>query len=145
MKLHPYLKRAGADTTNVRQLFRDDYNIYLKKADVIKNSKILFEKIAIGRLESDLEDSILIAAQSANDLLNIDGVEASFVLTQWGQKVHISGRSLGNISAQLILEKLGGGGHLTSAGTQIEDKTIDEVEELLIETIEEYLKEGEEK
>lgn len=138
------LKRAGADTTNVRQLFRDDYNIYLKKADVIKNSKILFEKIAIGRLESDLEDSILIAAQSANDLLNIDGVEASFVLTQWGQKVHISGRSLGNISAQLILEKLGGGGHLTSAGTQIEDKTIDEVEELLIETIEEYLKEGEE-
>lgn len=139
------LKRAGADTTNVRQLFRDDYNIYLKKADVIKNSKILFEKIAIGRLESDLEDSILIAAQSANDLLNIDGVEASFVLTQWGQKVHISGRSLGNISAQLILEKLGGGGHLTSAGTQIEDKTIDEVEELLIETIEEYLKEGEEK
>ena len=139
------LKRAGADTINVRQLFRDDYNIYLKKADVIKNSKILFEKIAIGRLESDLEDSILIAAQSANDLLNIDGVEASFVLTQWGQKVHISGRSLGNISAQLILEKLGGGGHLTSAGTQIEDKTIDEVEELLIETIEEYLKEGEEK
>lgn len=139
------LKRAGADTTNVRQLFRDDYNIYLKKADVIKNSKILFEKIAIGRLESDLEDSILIAAQSANDLLNIDGVEASFVLTQWGQKVHISGRSLGNISAQLILEKLGGGGHLTSAGTQIEDKTIDEVEELLIETIEEYLKEGEKK
>lgn len=139
------LKRAGADTTNVRQLFRDDYNIYLKKADVIKNSKILFEKIAIGRLESDLEDSILIAAQSANDLLNIDGVEASFVLTQWGQKVHISGRSLGNISAQLILEKLGGGGHLTSAGTQIEDKTIDEVEELLIKTIEEYLKEGEEK
>lgn len=138
------LKRAGADTTNVRQLFRDDYNIYLKKADVIKNSKILFEKIAIGRLESDLEDSILIAAQSANDLLNIDGVEASFVLTQWGQKVHISGRSLGNISAQLILEKLGGGGHLTSAGTQIEDKTIDEVEELLIKTIEEYLKEGEE-
>ncbi|GMG98025.1 DHH family phosphoesterase [Tepidimicrobium xylanilyticum] len=137
------LKRAGADTTNVRQLFRDDFNVFLQKADVIKNSKIVFGKVAIGRLEEDLEDSILIAAQSANDLLNINGVEASFVLTRWEDKVHISGRSLGNISAQLILEKLGGGGHLTSAGTQIEGKTIKQVEDMLIETIDEYLKEGE--
>lgn len=138
------LKRAGADTTNVRQLFRDDFNTFLNKAEVVKNSKIVFEKIAIGRLELDMEDSILIAAQSANDLLNINGVEATFVLTLWKNKVHISGRSLGNISVQLILEKLGGGGHLTSAGTQIEGKTIGQVEEMLINAIDEYLKEGEE-
>lgn len=138
------LKRAGADTTSVRQLFRDDFNTFLYKADVVKKSKIVFEKIAIGKLDSEMEDSILIAAQSANDLLNINGVEATFVLTLWEGKVHISGRSLGNISVQLILEKLGGGGHLTSAGTQIEGKTLEQVEEMLIEAIDEYLKEGEE-
>jgi len=138
------LKRAGADTTSVRQLFRDDFDTFLHKAEVVKNSKIVFEKVAIGKLERDMEDSILIAAQSANDLLNINGVEATFVLTLWGGKVHISGRSLGNISVQLILEKLGGGGHLTSAGTQIEGRTLEQVEDMLVEAIDEYLKEGEE-
>lgn len=138
------LKRAGADTTSVRQFFRDDYNTFLNKAEVVKNSKIIFNKIAIGRLERDMEDSVLIAAQSANDLLNINGVEASFVLTLSEGKIHISGRSLGNISVQLILEKLGGGGHLTSAGTQLEGITMDEGEKHLIDTIEEYFKEGDE-
>ncbi len=138
------LKRAGADTTSVRQLFRDDFNTFLYKAEVIKNSRILFEKIAIGRLEKDMEDSVLIAAQSANDLLNINGVEASFVLTIFEGKIHISGRSLGDISVQLILEKLGGGGHLTSAGTQMEGVTMDEAEKYLIKSIEEYFEEGDE-
>ena len=91
-----------------------------------------------------MEDSVLIAAQSANDLLDINGVEASFVLTLSEGKIHISGRSLGNISVQLILEKLGGGGHLTSAGTQLEGITMDEGEKRLIDTIEEYFKEGDE-
>lgn len=138
------LKRAGADTTSVRQLFRDDFNTFLYKAEVIKNSRILFEKVAIGRLEKDMEDSVLIAAQSANDLLNINGVEASFVLTIFEGKIHISGRSLGDISVQLILEKLGGGGHLTSAGTQMEGVTMDEAEKYLIKSIEEYFEEGDE-
>lgn len=138
------LKRAGADTTSVRQLFRDDFNTFLYKAEVIKNSRILFEKVAIGRLEKDMEDSVLIAAQSANDLLNINGVEASFVLTIFEGKIHISGRSLGDISVQLILEKLGGGGHLTSAGTQMEGITMDEAEKYLIKSIEEYFEEGDE-
>lgn len=138
------LKRAGADTTSVRQLFRDDFNTFLYKAEVIKNSRILFEKVAIGRLEKDMEDSVLIAAQSANDLLNINGVEASFVLTIFEGKIHISGRSLGDISVQLILEKLGGGGHLTSAGTQMEGVTMDEAEKYLIKAIEEYFEEGDE-
>lgn len=136
------LKRAGADTTIVRQLFRDDFNTFLYKAEVIKSSKIIFNKIAIGRLEKQTEDSLLIAAISANELLNINGVEASFVLTYNNNKVHISGRSLGNISAQLILERLGGGGHLTSAGTQLSSMTIDEGEKLLIDTIDKYLKDG---
>lgn len=138
------LKRAGADTFNVRQLFRDEHSIFIQKAEVIRGSKIIFDKIAIGRLNINDENSILIAAQSANELLNIRGIEASFVLTPVGDKIHISGRSLGNISVQLILEKLGGGGHLTSAGVQVEGKTIEEAEEMLKEAIEEYLREGEE-
>ena len=138
------LKRAGADTTNVRQLFRDDFDTFIHKADVISTSKIIFGKIAIGSLEEELDNGILIAAQAANELLDINGVEASFVLTFARDRIHISGRSLGNISAQLILEKLGGGGHLTSAGTQITDVSIQEAEEMLINAISEYLEEADE-
>ncbi|WP_406243115.1 DHH family phosphoesterase [Tissierella carlieri] len=138
------LKRAGADTTVVRQLFRDDYNTFIYKAEVIKSSKIIFDKIAIGRLEAQMEDSLLIAAQAANELLNINGVEASFVMTYVNHKLHISGRSLGNISVQLILESLGGGGHLTSAGTQLDNVNMDEAENILTETIDKFLREGEE-
>ncbi|MGM0396404.1 MAG: DHH family phosphoesterase [Bacillota bacterium] len=137
------LKRAGADTTIVRQLFRDDFSTFVNKAEVIKSSKIIFDKIAIGRLEKKMEDSILIAAQAANELLNINDVEASFVLSQLDGKIHISGRSLGSISVQLILEELGGGGHLTSAGAQIEKASMEDAEKLLTGIIEKYLKEGE--
>lgn len=138
------LKRAGADTTSVRQLFKDDLNTFIKKAEVIRNTSIIFNKIAIAKLDSASEDSTLIAAQSANELLTISGVEASFVLAKTNGKIHISGRSLGNLSVQIILEKLGGGGHLNSAGVQLKG-TMEEVEKLLINAIDEYFKEGEEK
>lgn len=138
------LKRAGADSIVVKQLFRDDFSTILNRAEVVSTAKILYDKIAIGRLEKGSDDALLIAAQAANELLNINDVEASFVLTNSNEKVHISGRSLGSISVQLILEKLGGGGHLTSAGTQIYGKTVDEVEKLLIEQIDKYLEDGEE-
>ena len=137
------LKRAGADTTSVRQLFKDDFDTFLYKAEVIRASRIIFDKIAIGGLEIETENSLLIAAQSANELLDINGVEASFVLTYVSDRVHISGRSLGNISVQLILEDLGGGGHLTSAGTQLSGISIEEAEEKLIKAIEKHLEEGE--
>lgn len=137
------LKRAGADTTVVRQLFRDDFNTFKYKAEVIHSSKIIFDIIAISRLEMEMDDSILIAAQSANELLDINGVEASFVLTKINDKIHISGRSLGSISVQLILEGLGGGGHLTSAGTQLSGMTMDDAENKLIEKIKQFLEEGE--
>ncbi len=138
------LKRAGADTTSVKQLFKDDFNTFLYKAEVVKSSRIVFEKIAIGKLEKDMEDSTLIAAQAANDLLNINNIEASFVLAKLKEKIHISGRSLGGISVQLILEKIGGGGHLTSAGVQLERVSMEEAEKMLVNSIDEYLKEGEE-
>jgi c-di-AMP phosphodiesterase-like protein len=137
------LKRAGADTTVVRQLFRDDFDTFIYKAEVTKSARIIFDIIAIGRLEIEMEGSLLIAAQAADELLDINGVEASFVMTYVNNKLHISGRSLGNVSVQLILEKLGGGGHLTSAGTQLDHITMDDAEVLLTETIDKYLKEGE--
>ncbi len=136
------LKRAGADTTIVKKMFRDDVNTFVNKAEVIKSAKVVLKCIAIGRLEKEMDDSLLIAAQAANELLNINDVEASFVLTKAGNKVHISGRSIGNISAQLIMERLGGGGHLTSAGAQLSGVNLDEGESQLIETIEKFLKEG---
>ncbi len=136
------LKRAGADSIVVKQLFRDDFSTFINRAEVVTSAKIIYDKIAIGRLEEEAEGALLIAAQSANELLNINGVEATFVLTNLDEKIHISGRSLGSISVQLILEKLGGGGHLTSAGTQVKDKTMDEVEKMLIEQIDKYLEES---
>lgn len=138
-----FLKRAGADTTSVRKLFKDDFDTYVCKAEVIRDAVIIHGKIAISRFPKETEDSLLIAAQAANDLLNINGIVASFVLTLSSGKVHISGRSTGEISVQLILEKLGGGGHLTSAGAQLENTTIDDAEILLKKNLDEYLREGE--
>ena len=137
------LKRAGADTTVVRQMFRDDFNTFVYKAEVIQSSKIVSDVIALGRLEREMENSLLIAAQAADELLSINGIEASFVMTYVDDKIHISGRSLGNISVQLILERLGGGGHLTSAGTQLDNINMEEAEVLLIKTIDEDMEEEE--
>lgn len=138
-----FLRRAGADTTAVRQLFQDDITTFISKAEVVKEAKIIDGKIAISSFREESKDSVLIAAEAANDLLNIKGIVASFVLAFSEGKVHISGRSLGDVSVQLILEKLGGGGHLAVAGAQIENVSIDEAEEMLKEAIEEYFKEGE--
>lgn len=138
-----FLRRAGADTTSVRQLFQDDISTFIAKAEVVKEAKIIDDKIAISKLTTESQDSVLIAAEAANDLLNINGIMASFVLVVNEGRIHISGRSLGDISVQLILEKLGGGGHLAVAGAQLDDVDIDEAEETLKQAIREYFEEGE--
>ncbi|EOD00028.1 DHH family phosphoesterase [Caldisalinibacter kiritimatiensis] len=139
-----FLRRSGADTTSVKQLFKDDLETFVAKADVIKKADVIEDKIAISTLDEEIENSVLVAAQSADELLNIKGITASFVLAVSGDIIHISGRSLGDINVQLILEALGGGGHLTTAGAQLEDVTLEEAKEQLIDAIKEYLKEGEE-
>ncbi|MDO4594273.1 MAG: DHH family phosphoesterase [Tissierellia bacterium] len=136
------LKRWGADSITIKQMFKDDFEIVRYKSEVISTSNIFMEEIAIGRFEREIDGSSLIASQAADDLLNIEGVKASFVLTLSNNKIHISGRSLGDISVQLIMEKIGGGGHLTAAATQIET-SIDEAENILKNAIEEYYKEEE--
>lgn len=134
------LKRQGADSIVVKQLFRDSAETVRLKGEVVSNAEIYKDIIAIGTLGEKSETSILIAAQSADELLNMDNIKASFVLTKVNKKIHISGRSLGKISVQLILEKLGGGGHLTSAGVQL-DCSLDEAMNRLKEVVDEYLKE----
>ncbi|QIB27904.1 DHH family phosphoesterase [Caloranaerobacter azorensis] len=138
-----FLRRAGADTTSVRKLFQDDLHTFILRAEVVKKAEIIDGVIAISTLDEVNDDSVLIAAQSADDLLNISGIKASFVLVINDDKIHISGRSLGDINVQLILEKLGGGGHLTAAGTRLDGTDLHQAKERLKEAIREYIKEGE--
>ncbi|KGF09887.1 phosphoesterase [Tissierellia bacterium S5-A11] len=136
------LRRAGADMSKVRVLFEDDYDTILARAEVVHNAKIYFDYIAVSYLDRQAANSVLVAAQAANELLDIHGIKASFVLTKKEKTIHISGRSLGELSVQLILEKIGGGGHLNMAGAQIETDSLDEAKDQLLHAIEEYLEEG---
>ncbi len=138
------LRRAGADTTSVRQLFQDDLQTFIAKAEVVKNARIIEDAIAISTLDKGGLDVILVAAQAADDLLNIMGITASFVLAVDEGLIRISARSLGDINVQLILERLGGGGHLTTAGAQLENVNLHEAEIMLENAIKEYFKEGDE-
>ena len=124
-------------------MFKDDFEIVKYKSEVIADSFIVEDFIAIAHFNREIDGSTLIASQAADDLLNIKGVLASFVLTRANNKIHISGRSLGDISVQLILERIGGGGHLTAAATQLE-MSMENAEKMLRKAIKEYLREEEE-
>ena len=137
------LKRWGADTVYIKRMFKDDFEIIKYKSEVIADSSIVNDMIAIAHFNRDIDGSSLIASQAADDLLTIKGVKASFVLTKANNKIHISGRSLGDISVQLILERIGGGGHLTAAATQL-DMSMENAENMLRKAINEYLREEEE-
>ena len=137
------LKRAGANMIKVKALFQDDLDTLLYRADVIHNTKIIHDNIAVSRFEKEANNSVLVAAQAADALLDINGIDASFVLTIKDGKTHISGRSRGEVvSVQLILEKIGGGGHLNMAGAQLDTEDLDKAEKILIEAIEEYLEDN---
>lgn len=139
-----YLRRHGADTVRVRQLFQDDMNTFIQKANIVGNAERYKDMIAISTARVDTDNIRLIAAQAADDLLNIRGIRASFVIAQYQEdgEVIISGRSLGEVNAQVILESLGGGGHLEIAGAQFEDTDLESVKEQLINAIDELYEEG---
>ncbi len=138
-----YLRRQGADTTRVRQLFQDDLQTFIDKAAIVGTAIRYTETIAISTSEIHSESIQLIAAQAADDLLDIKGVNTSFVIAKkMDGTVFISGRSLGDINVQVILEMLGGGGHLEIAGAQFKDTNIEAIKERLIQSIDQYFKEG---
>ncbi|MBR4874569.1 MAG: DHH family phosphoesterase [Clostridia bacterium] len=137
-----FLRRQGVDTVAVKTIFQQDLKSYVKRSEIIKNSVIIRENIAVSIAPKSDESTHIVAAQAADELLNIKGIIASFVIFMSGEDVSISGRSLGGINVQLILEKLGGGGHLTIAGAQLPDTTAEEAKEKLILAIDEYYSES---
>ena len=117
-----YLKRCGAEVTRVRKLLRDDMRSYKAKAEAVRNAEVYHGCFAISECPSDgLPSPTIVCAQAANELLNISGIKASFVFTQYNEKIYISSRSIDEINVQLIMEKLGGGGHLNVAGAQLKN------------------------
>ncbi len=138
-----YLRKYGVDIIRVKKWFQADLESYNIIANIVRNVEILNDTIAIAVYEEENEDSNLICAKAADELLTISDITASFVMAKMGDKVCISGRSIGNINVQLILEKLGGGGHITLAGAQLEGFTLEEAKDELIVRINEYLSETE--
>lgn len=136
-----YLRRKGADTIRVKMLFQSTIQNYTARAEVVEGAEIFQQNIAIAVSKSDIENPPLLAAQASDELLNISGIEASFVLCIYEERIMISARSLGDINVQVIMEKLGGGGHQTVSGVQIENINIKEVIEMLKKAIKEYLQE----
>lgn len=133
-----YLRSQGADTVLVQRFLKEDLDVYVERSRIIEKTKIYHDHIAIAKAPSGKAFSPVLIAQTADTLLTMIGISASFVLSErFDGKVGISARSLGNVNVQVIMERMNGGGHLTNAATQIEGKTIDEAEAMLIQIIDE--------
>lgn len=136
-----FLRRLGADTIDIKKFFGNDLQSYVEKCDIIKSAEVN-DNIAIAICPPYIDQTV-IAAQAADELLNITDIHASFVLVQIKDNIYISGRSLGDINVQVILEYLGGGGHLTIAGAKLENIDINQAKKMIKEAILKYLRESE--
>ena len=136
-----YLRRCGVNIIRVKKWFQSDLASFNKIADIVKKAEIVNNSIAISIYDKKAKDASLVCAKAADELLTISDITASFVIGQLEDKVCISGRSIGDINVQVILEKLGGGGHITLAGAQVEGMTIEETKQELINRINEYFSE----
>ena len=137
-----YLRKYGIDIIKVKKWFQSDLESYTVIAEIVKNAEIINDSIGISVYEEKDKNANLICAKAADELLTISNISASFVLGRMGDKVCISGRSIGDINVQVILEKLGGGGHITLAGAQVEGMTLEEAKTELIIRINEYFAEN---
>ena len=138
-----FLRRTGADETRVRKLSRDDAIEYKAKADAVSQAEIYRKSYAISTCSSeDIQSPTVVGAQAANELLNIKGVKASFVLTEYQNQVFISARSIDEVNVQIIMEKMGGGGHLGTAGCQLSGVSIPEGIGILKGTLDKMIAEG---
>lgn len=139
-----YLRRCGAEVTRVRKLLRDDMAAYKARAEAVRHAEVYRKAFAISICPAnpDVESPTIAGAQAANELLNIVGIKASFVLTEYNGKIYISSRSIDEINVQLIMERLGGGGHLNVAGAQMTDCTVKTAKRKIEETLDKMLEEG---
>ena len=136
-----YLRKCGVDIIKVKKWFQSDLETYNKISEIVAKSEIIDGNIAISIYDKEDADANITCAKAADELLTISNITASFVIGKMGEQICISGRSIGDINVQLILEKLGGGGHITVAGAQIEGMTVEEVKQELINRINEYFTE----
>ena len=136
-----YLRKYGIDTIKVKKWFQSDLATYNKISKIVEKAEVLEHAIAISIYDEQDKDANIICAKAADELLTISNIVASFVIGMMGDRVCISGRSIGDINVQLILEKLGGGGHITLAGAQVDGMTTEEVKTELINRINEYFSE----
>lgn len=138
-----YLRRAGAEVTRVRKMLRNDMAAYKARAEAVRHAEVYRGAFALSVCPADnIESPTIVGAQAANELLNIVGIKASFVLTEYQGKIYISSRSIDEINVQLIMERVGGGGHLNVAGAQLTNCTIQEAKRMIQDTIDEMIKEG---
>lgn len=136
-----YLRRNGADARLIQKLFQDDWDTFVRRAQVVEATVLLPGGVAVTEVNDGARDSQLLAAQVANELLHIDEVRASFVLYPTKDGAAVSARSLGNVNVQILMEKLGGGGHLNIAGAQLKGLSMALAREKLEQALDDYLTE----
>ena len=138
-----FLRRCGADITYIRKLNREDFEWYREKSKIVSSAELFRECYAIAVCDSDdVESPTIIGAQAANDLLNIQGIKASFVLTEYYGKIYVSARAIDEVNVQVIMERLGGGGHINTAGTQFQHTNMSEAIREIKNTIDKMIEEG---
>lgn len=138
-----FLRRCGADVTRVRKMFRDGATEYKAKAETVRNAEIYKNAYAMGICPTEgLESPTEIGAQAANELLGINGIKASFVATEYNGKIYISARSIDEVNVQVIMERLGGGGHMNIAGAQLNDVSPEKAIAIIKNTVNQMLEEG---
>ena len=140
-----FLRRNGADSTRVQMLFQNDMDTYRARAKAIQMTQIWYDNMAVSEVPGNIDHAAIVAAQVADELLNIKGIKASFVFTDVDGCIFISARALGDTNVQRIMELLGGGGHLGIAGAQLKDTTTEKAQMKLKEAINLYFQEGESK
>ena len=138
-----YLRRSGADVTRVRKLFRDDMADYKAKAYTIISAEVYRDSFSIGVCPAEgLHSPTIVGAQAANELLEIKGIKASVVLTEYQNTIYVSARSIDEVNVQVMMEQLGGGGHRTIAGAQLKDGTVEDAKRRVKEVIDQMLQKG---
>ena len=138
-----FLRRSGADITQVRKMFRDDIDAYRAKAEIISSAEVYQEKFAIAKGEDlHIESPTIVGAQAANELLDISQIKASFVLTEYNGRIYVSARSIDEVNVQIIMEKLGGGGHMNASGAQFDHTDMRRAVASLKFVLDDMLKKG---
>ncbi|HHW54914.1 MAG TPA: phosphoesterase, partial [Firmicutes bacterium] len=136
-----FLRRSGADQDTIQRFLQDDWATFIKRAEVIKGAEVLYDRVALAMVTQQGERAQLLAAQAADALLTIEGFAASFVIYPTAEGAAVSARSSGDINVQVMLEELGGGGHMTIAGAQLEGVTLAQARERVLEVIHDYFAE----